>query len=212
MNSIEKRTFIVFIVIYLVGLAGFLIPELQQLVLPLTPLTLLLTFIVPLWLDKSPGTKAILALTGIAVAGFFCEVAGVETGKIFGSYQYGKTLGLSLLKVPLIIGLNWAALVYFSTHIFSGKIKNKWAASLVSAAIMTAYDFIMEPVAVKYDFWHWKNNIIPLQNYIAWFALSAIFSFVFLSLHKPKSNKLAVSVFLLQALFFSVLHLYQRFF
>jgi putative membrane protein len=42
----------------------------------------------------------------IAVAGFFIEAIGVNTGLIFGNYVYKTTLGWKFLETPLIIGVN----------------------------------------------------------------------------------------------------------
>jgi putative membrane protein len=30
---------------------------------------------------------------------------------------------------------------------------------------MTALDYFVEPVAMALGFWHWENDVIPLQNY-----------------------------------------------
>ncbi|MGB3549005.1 MAG: carotenoid biosynthesis protein, partial [Saprospiraceae bacterium] len=42
---------------------------------------------------------------------FFTEVAGVATGAVFGSYQYGPTMWWQGWGVPFVIALNWAVLV-----------------------------------------------------------------------------------------------------
>ena len=51
-------------------------------------------------------------MIAIACLGFFIEVIGVKTGFIFGSYYYGAAMGIKILAVPLLIGLNWSILVY----------------------------------------------------------------------------------------------------
>ena len=39
---------------------------------------------------------------------------------------------------------------------------------------MVGLDFLIEPIAVKYDFWNWSQNEVPKQNYLMWFILSII--------------------------------------
>ena len=48
----------------------------------------------PFFCKSAYTRKTILILTAIAVSGYFIEVIGINTGRIFGLYTYGKTLGL----------------------------------------------------------------------------------------------------------------------
>jgi len=68
---------------------------------------------------------------------FFIEVLGVKTGKIFGSYFYGKSLGFKIFETPVIIGLNWIFLIYL-TFAFSElfKISDKFKIILGSDVIL----------------------------------------------------------------------------
>ena len=40
------------------------------------------------------------------------NITGANTGLIFGNYTYGNILGMKVLGVPLIIGLNWFIVMY----------------------------------------------------------------------------------------------------
>jgi uncharacterized membrane protein len=60
---------------------------------------------------------------------------------------------------------------------------------------MTIFDFIMEPAAVKLNYWIWLESsntyVIPLKNYICWFGFGSIFSFIlFTVLSKNSENQL----------------------
>jgi putative membrane protein len=72
---------------------------------------------------------------------------------------------------------------------------------------MIALDFLIEPIAMKLDFWQWKNNAVPLQNYIAWFVSSFILFFIFRTLNGRIENKFAKVILLIQFLFFGILNL-----
>ena len=36
---------------------------------------------------------------------------------------------------------------------------------------MVCFDLLMEPAAVKLDYWTWLNGHIHLRNYLVWFGL-----------------------------------------
>jgi uncharacterized membrane protein len=74
---------------------------------------------------------------------------------------------------------------------------------------MLAYDVLLEPVAIHFDFWSWEGGSIPLQNYAAWwiiafFMLLGAFYFV-----QNLKNRLAVYIIGIQVLFFIILILNQ---
>jgi putative membrane protein len=75
---------------------------------------------------------------------------------------------------------------------------------LGSALLMTAMDWLMEPVAVSSDFWHWKNGIIPVYNFVCWFLVSLVTNWIFIKIGKPKVNNTSVALFILLVLFFTI--------
>lgn len=129
---------------------------------------LLLTYILLGISHNSPAsTKELLLFATVILGGFIIEVIGVKTGVVFGPYSYSDGLGWSLLDTPLIIGLNWlfshTARILRPKPIFIGFIKPFWA----SPFLMVFYDLFLEQVAPKLNMWHWQNEVIPLQNYLA---------------------------------------------
>ena len=44
--------------------------------------------------------------------------------------------------------------------------------SILAGLLCTLMDFVIEPIAIKYDFWSWEGNEIPLFNYLTWFVFS----------------------------------------
>jgi putative membrane protein len=72
---------------------------------------------------------------------------------------------------------------------------------------MTCLDLLVEPVAMKLGFWHWKNDIIPIQNYAMWFLTSILMHSV-IYLFKPKINaKISFIIIGISALFFGFLNI-----
>ncbi len=124
--------------------------------------------------------KDLLIFFGFAwTIGYFIEVLGVNTGVIFGNYQYGDDLGFKILATPPMIGFNW----FLLTYCVNDQVK-RWQLSfiwhvLLAALLVVAIDIIIEPNAIKLGMWIWENDQVPLQNYIAWFAVSLLISAIY---------------------------------
>jgi len=212
MQIVETRFIIAVSLIYLVGIIGFMVPEMSPLFTKLTPWNLILSFGVAWLFHKKWEISHVLGIIAIGILGFFVELLGIKTGVIFGSYYYGGTLGTKWQGVPFLIGLNWASMIFYSSSILAGRLKNSFVKSLVGATMMTTYDFFLEPVAVRFDFWHWNSTQIPLQNYIAWFICSFLFFMLLNGISKPIRNRMAASMFWIQMGFFVILYILLRLF
>jgi putative membrane protein len=188
-----------------VGIAGLMWQNTRATLIPMSPWIILISFLITISFHRPFSPKLILLLAGVGVCGFFVEYAGVTTGWIFGHYQYGKSLGPAWHGVPFIIGITWCSLTYYTAQFKPGKTSNILLISTYSALLMTVYDLLLEPTAIKFDFWHWKNNTIPMQNYIAWFVIAFLFQLVLRRSGVPWKNKFAGSVFIIQLVFFAVL-------
>lgn len=209
MSKIKKENIIIafILIIYSVGLIGLSIPEYSDYFLSLTPLNLLLTLGVFLVLNNRFNIKVFSLMLIIFCIGFGVEVAGVATGELFGSYQYGEPLGLKKWNVPLIIGVNWLFLSFSSYGIIRSLTKNKMLLIILPAALMTSLDFLVEPVAVNLDFWSWTGNTIPVQNYVMWFITAAIIHTI-ITYSKPIIKaKPSYLIFGIQVIFFTILNL-----
>ncbi|HSL86735.1 MAG TPA: carotenoid biosynthesis protein, partial [Bacteroidales bacterium] len=111
-------------VFFLVGSAGIIIPRTHQLFLSLFPFALILSlFLLLLYHRPLIDGRTLLSLLIIGVAGFFIEVAGVETHFVFGNYSYGNSLGLKIFDTPVLIGINWIMLIY-ATGSVSARLSN----------------------------------------------------------------------------------------
>ena len=187
----------------------------------LTSLNLLLSFSLLFWTQQKINIFFVLFVLLVITVGFGAEVIGVNTKLLFGDYSYGNVLGVKWLQVPILIGINWFIIIYccgVSIHTLLMKAINRVAADsnqppqalraisvIVDGATMAvAFDWLMEPVAVKLGFWSW-NGDIPLYNYICWFVVSVLMLTFFQLLNFEKQNKFAVNLLLVQAMFFLIL-------
>jgi putative membrane protein len=187
---------------YMVGILGFVFPFTFQVFRYLTPLSLLLLMLLFFVYHDRRDRKFWMAMIIIFLTGYGIEVVGVKTGRIFGEYEYGNILGIKLLEVPLIIGINWVIMVYGALAISSLVKWGRLAGSLLAALIMTASDFFIEKFAILSGMWSWQSQDPPLQNYLAWL----IFSFAFCLLAYPsiagKTRKVGIHGYLYQLIFF----------
>jgi putative membrane protein len=127
------------------------------------------------------------------------------TGTIFGSYHYGETLGFSVADVPLVMGLNWLILIYCTGSMLNHFKLNTILKSISGATILVLLDLLIEQVAIRNDFWHWKNSEIPLQNFIAWWIISFVFLYGFFLVLKNNTNRLSLLYLIVQFGFFGSL-------
>ena len=188
-----------------VGLLALMSP-LAPWVLPLTPMNLVLTAVAMLafsGLDRR--TIAVGLLLG--TLGYFVEVLGVHTGRVFGAYAYGDVLGVKVANVPLLIGLNWSMLVFAIGAPLTRLRWPVWSKVLAGSAAMVALDLLIEPVAMHLGFWNWEGGVIPLQNYVAWGAVSAVFFALYFLVPVRRENPVAQGVLAAQVLFFAGLNL-----
>lgn len=70
------------------------------------------------------------------------ELIGVNTGLLFGTYQYGENLGIKVFGVPFLIGINWGVITFLTANIANRFIKNKWLVILCGSILMVALDFL----------------------------------------------------------------------
>ena len=216
-NKIQQAAFkwvrevkIFYAIFYLVGVLGLSFPETRPLFIRLVPFALILGFAgVLLFHEAKWELKTLIAFVLVYISGFVIESIGVNTGLIFGEYVYGKTLGYQIFETPLIIGMNWLFLVYVSSSLTERLNSGRFISFLLPPVLMVVYDLVLEQIAPHLGMWNWKNEVIPLQNYIAWFVVAFIFVLVFRLLNIKTSNKIAPLIFILQFLFFLSLMIFK---
>lgn len=200
----------IIIIFYLVGIAGLSLEFSREIFRLLVPFTLLGSVILMLLMDESNSGKLWYILGVIYVASFFIEMAGVNTGIVFGTYEYGRTLGFKVVGTPLMIGINWIILVYAIWQWVGKARMNGLLKILLASLAMVVYDFVLEPIAMILDMWDWEGGQIPVQNYIAWFVISFIFFSMFQVMGIKIRNKISTVLLLTQFGFFIVLNFTLR--
>jgi putative membrane protein len=178
-----------------------------------TPFNLLLMFLLTIWVEEKKDQRFWIGFASLFALGMASEMIGTNTGLLFGDYTYGTILGVDLLNVPLVIGINWFLVVY-GAHSLIHQLAERWmpaqpnhkwmrifAICLDTALLATFFDWLMEPVAMRLDYWSWQNDIIPTFNYLSWFLLALLMAGI-LEWQNRKPNPFTTHLFWIQILFF----------
>lgn len=208
---IKYKEFLFLIIMYSVGIAGHLIPQTRNLMITLTPFTLLLTGGLVAYKSFVSSDKKFIYWGVITyIVTFSLEVIGVKTGLIFGGYDYGTALGFKVLDVPIIIGFNWVLVILGAISISRVFTQNVILISVSAALLSVIFDFFLEPVAINLGYWNWDQISVPLQNYLAWLLIAFTFSIVLVKTKPDFNSGISKEYFLIQSIFFITLNLFMR--
>ena len=207
--SLSKKYIIPFFlfIFYSIGIIGVYLPDFKIQVVAFTPLNLLITSFLLLWGNGKYHVKFIFAVCIALFLGYFVEVLGVASGVLFGEYKYGETLGWKLLDVPVVMGVNWLILSFASLGLVGRFVSNSYIKVVVASLIMVMLDVIIEPVAIKLDFWSWAQVEVPIKNYLMWFISALIINSLIELLVKELHFQTSLFVFLAQIYFFAFLNI-----
>ena len=143
------------------------------------------------------------------LTGMITEILGVQRGWIFGDYQYGDALGIKVLGVPLLIGVNWALLTIITGAIARQFYQNLFMRIIIGVGLMIFLDLLIEPIAPVLDFWVFDEGEAPFQNYIGWTAVALFLQIIFHSFCITVKGWFPHQLYLLQIIFFTVLLIKQ---
>tara|TARA_B100001939_G_C16845478_1_gene575025 strand:- start:396 stop:1028 length:633 start_codon:yes stop_codon:yes gene_type:complete len=186
---------------HLSGLVGLLYID-KNLFASLTPLNLFISFTLLFVNQKKIMKNELRIMLSIFLIGMIAEILGVNYGLIFGKYDYGENLGLKLMGVPLLIGLNWVVLTFICGSISNYLFKNKYFSIIVGIILMLIIDITLEPIAPILDYWEFSGSIAPIQNYIGWIFTSLFTLSIYEFYYSDKEFIFSINLFFAQLLFF----------
>jgi len=148
------------------------------------------------------GWKRSLLMFGLSfILAFTAEALGVNFGLVFGHYYYTPALGISIFGVPLLAALAWEPIIYaafclsdiranridIANESFPRKTSLLWAAA-IGALATTAWDMMIDPIAVSRGWWVWVNggpyvpyvaNGVPITNFLGWLAVAFVINLIY---------------------------------
>lgn len=176
-------------------------PLTHSLALTLTPVHLLVTTAIVLSLHPVMTRRFFIFCISAFVLAYGAEVWGVNSGVLFGTYTYGTVLGPGWMGTPIMIGITWLLLIYLFGQAIEGLARPAWVKAILIGVLMTGFDTMIEPVAMKLGFWHWPGGQVDAQNYLGWFVCATAIGYVYERLVSGR-NPVAVWVLVMNVLFF----------
>ena len=167
-----------------------------------TPLNLLVSLLLFLWIYPLQNTRKIVAFTIFFVGGMVAEWVGVHYSLLFGVYTYGDNFGPKLDGIPLLIGGYWALLTFITASIATYVTSSLPIKIILAAALMTFLDYFMEHSAARLDFWEFEGGLALIENYITWFILALLFQGIFQYLKIVGNRFFSIHLYSAQLLFF----------
>jgi putative membrane protein len=204
-NFNAKISIFIIWLFHLSGMIGISFGD-KDFFLAFTPINLFISFLLLFFNQKQIEAVEIKAVLLIFFIGMISEILGVQYGLIFGDYVYLDNLGIKILGVPLLIGVNWIILTFITGSLSSYFFKNKYISVLVGAIIMILLDLLMEPVAPLLGFWIFDLQEAPLQNYIGWFVIALITQMIYQFNINKKEFTFSTHLLIVNAIFFAFLN------
>lgn len=213
--SAERATAAAIAAVYLVGVAGHLLPPLQPFMRAATPPVLALMGLVVLgWAVVRSGLRLLLWVVVTYLCTFALESIGVLTGKVFGAYHYGTVLGPMLFDVPVVIGFNWVLVVLGAVSLAERMSSHVLLSSVYAAFMAVVFDLVLEPVAVSLGYWSWHAQqgptvvlpaaaLVPARNFAAWFLISLAAAAGYRALRLQRESQLPILYLGVQFVFFA---------
>lgn len=192
---------------HLAGILGLSYELIRPIFITLVPFNLLANLVLILYFHPIWTKTFVAVCLFVMLAGFGIEVVGVQTQVIFGNYWYKTTLGYKIWGVPLIIAINWLIVIYTSQAVVSFLKLSTLLHILLATLLTVGLDVLIEPIAVRFDFWDWSGSVVPLQNYIGWAVTALFFHIIFTFSKSFQANKVAVTLYLCEILFFLILQI-----
>jgi len=206
----EFLRFSVFFV-WLINISGFfgLLSDQKDFFLIMSPLAILITFILLILNYDFKQKGFITALISIITIGFLVEFLGVNYDLFFGSYEYGNNLGYKIGGVPIIMSVNWLVLIFLAGSFTEKIIPNPLPLKVLFAALLMVFlDIFLEICAPKLDYWKFNEEVVPISNYNSWFIISAICLYIYFKLIKEKEYTLSTNMLAIHFAFFGLLSIF----
>ena len=204
-NTTSKISVFIIWLFHLCGMVGISYGN-KEFFLAFTPINLFISFVLLFVNQKQLESKELKSAFLIFFIGMISEILGVNYGLIFGDYVYLDNLGVKILGVPVLIGVNWIILTFITGSLSSFIFKNKYVSILIGAILMIGLDLLIEPVAPLLGFWIFDLQIVPLQNYIGWFVIGIITQALFQFKIAEKELTFSTHLLIINAIFFAFLN------
>lgn len=125
--------------------------------------------------------RQLFEIAGCAAYGMILEIGNTHMSD---TYAYGQNFLVNLANVPVVIGLDWAVVIYCVMRI-SDQYNIPWKLRPFMDALMAVIiDLAIDTVAIRLGLWHWRIPLdkewygVPFENLVGWILVVLSFSFL----------------------------------
>ena len=186
---------------------GMRYPILQPYLYAMVPWVFILWAFILLWWDGQKTWSYGIFVFSVLSLSYVIFVIGVRIGFPFGDIVYGSTLGQKIEGVPVSLSFLCLALV-LATACFARMITHQtFFAIFVGVFSILLFVIFIESAAIKHSLWRWDNihRQAPLQYYIGWMGMAALFHYLYHKLQLVQGNKISLYLFMAMIIFFIIL-------
>ncbi|MBP9740083.1 MAG: carotenoid biosynthesis protein, partial [Chitinophagaceae bacterium] len=110
----SKQNIALFIAIlfHVCGAVGIIFSPYKNWFIQNTTLNLLIMVVMLIYTQPQKNSAFYIFAVAAFATGMLTEMIGINTGYLFGNYQYSNVMGYKLLGVPLLIGVQWFVTVF----------------------------------------------------------------------------------------------------
>ena len=144
---------------------------------------------------RASGKPFAIWLVLAFVVTFVISALGASTGRIFGPFSYGATLGWRLFDTPLGFAFNWVLVLYAGAAFVQARLQGtsgvvgELIVAVCTGCLIMFYEWMLVPVASRLDFWHFDSGVPMARNYLAWFVIGTVTSFTYLYYILPRVRR-----------------------
>ena len=130
--------------------------------------------------DKIPSNFFTLAVFILSVV---AETYNIRSGTPFGERLFYDSMRPFLFDTaPLFMPFFWITVSinsFLICRFIYLKPKNNYIVPMCSALIIVSYDILLEPFGSFINkYWIWNNNFVPLINFVSWFLVGFMFTYM----------------------------------
>ncbi|WP_052599471.1 hypothetical protein [Aureispira sp. CCB-QB1] len=183
---------ILLMIVYMASLVGFTTPHQQAWYLYYTPYFILLNALLLFLYQKEWNKSVFFFIASTLILSLGIETLMTQTIP----YSFGKTLGFSLLGIPLVMPIYWLVNAFSTACIIhKSPLKNQWLQIISGALLMTGLTGLIHQVAPKLDFWTIASTNGNSLFFAVVFLWSLVCQYLFARLQVSSKNSMAIYIY-----------------
>jgi bisanhydrobacterioruberin hydratase len=208
----EQKQVLFILISYILYLILNILPFSREISTNLSELFYIIISLVIFSFIVKNNKKRLTAVFLFAIPAFFgiflLQVVSVNNNEFFGSFSFGGAFAHKVAGVPFIISFFWLIIIFSALSLACKITVNNILRIVISSSFVVIFDFFLEPIAMKLDYWQWEKRAVPISNYFVWFSVSLILSITIILIKIEPRSQVSRSFFLIQIAFLVLLNIF----